>query len=363
MTMQRRGRRLAMGFVMAVAAAGAVAYAFGIGAPRDDGPPQKDMTVDAATRASLVDAAAAQLEQHYVFADKGRALAAQLRANLRSGQYDGISSAKAMAQRLTSDLLDLSKDKHMEVRYFEEPVSVRDPKSQTPDRQAEDERFHMIWMNGGFTNVGRLPGNLGYIDLHFFARPDIARPRIDAAMALVADSKALIVDLRHCEGGDPETVMLFADRLFDQRTHLNDIVPREGAIEARWAQPTKDPSYGGQRRIYLLTSADTISGCEDFAYALQANHRAMVLGEVTAGAANGGGPERIGEHFMMFVPSFRPINPITHANWEGTGVRPDEPSSADKAQKAAQRIALQTLLKTETYPDARQRIASALGDL
>lgn len=319
-----------------------------------------DGAVDAPTRATVVEAAAAQLEQHYVYADKGRVYAALLRDNLRSGRYDPVSGGVALAERLTQDLLAVAKDKHLEVRYFEDSV----PDTDTDTASTDKEQFQMRWMNGGFEKVERLPGNLGFIDLRVFARPNVAEPRIDAAMTLLADSKALIIDLRRCGGGDPETVMLLASRLFDQRTHLNDIYSREtDAIEERWTQLVSGAHYGQQRAIYLLTSADTASGCEDFAYALQANRRAVVIGDTTAGAANGGSPQRLSEHFMMFVPTFRPVNPITHGDWEGVGVKPDHAVPVKDAQMTAQKIALQMLIEAETNPDAMRRLTGALKDL
>lgn len=67
----------------------------------------------------------------------------------------------------------------------------------------------------------------------------------------------------------------------------------------------------------MLTSSETISGCEDLAYALKNAGRAMVIGEVTAGAAHAGSPKRLSEHFLRFVPSGRPVSPVTHTDWEG----------------------------------------------
>lgn len=58
---------------------------------------------------------------------------------------------------------------------------------------------------------------------------------------------------------------------------------------------------------------------------------------------NGGGV-RLSEHFGMFVPTGRAINPITKANWEGTGVKPDIEVAADMALNTAQLTALKKLI-------------------
>lgn len=57
-------------------------------------------------------------------------------------------------------------------------------------------------------------------------------------MAIVSDTRALIIDLRNCSGGDPETVMLLASYFFGTPTRLNDIYWRKGnRSEQRWTKP------------------------------------------------------------------------------------------------------------------------------
>ena len=327
------------------------------------GPPQQDMVIDAATRADVIERAAALLQARYVDADRGAALAAELRQRLKAGRYDDITSAEALARRLREDLAALSHDRHMEARYFAEPVPAGDDGGPSAGER-EHELFQMRWMNGGVEAVRRLPGNLGYIEIRSFARPPVASPRLAAAMALIAETKGLIVDLRRCEGGDPDTVLQAASYLYDDRTHLNDIFERyTGTTEQRWTGEVSGPRYGAARKLYVLTSRDTISGCEDFAYALQANHRAQIVGETTAGAANGGSPQRLGDHFMMFVPSFRPINAVTGKDWERVGVAPDHATSAGKALDVAQAELLHALLAVETDPQAQRKLRGALDEL
>ena len=46
---------------------------------------------------------------------------------------------------------------------------------------------------------------------------------------------------------------------------------------------------------------------------------------------------RINDHFMITVPFARPVNPVTHTNWEGVGVEPDVKVSAQEALTVALR--------------------------
>ncbi|KRB45843.1 hypothetical protein ASD82_05900 [Rhodanobacter sp. Root179] len=328
------------------------------------GPPQKDMTVDKAMRSEVVESIIANLNQSYVFPDKAAAIGKSLRAQLQHGDFDAITSADKLADKLTETLQHGSNDKHLEVRYFEHAIAQGDDQSDSAENKAaelaEGKRF-----NFGINGVDRLQGDIGYIDLHQFGRPAMVATRIAAAMTLMSDTGALIIDLRHCGGGDPESVMLFASYLYDKPTHLNDVYWRdENRTEQRWTTAiVPGPRYGQSRKVYLLTSSDTFSGCEDFAYALKNNQRATLIGETTGGGAHGGGPHRLTAHFMMFVPSGRPISPVTHTDWENVGVVPDVHSSAKKALDVAQVAALKALIAGEQDEDWRQRLQERLGEL
>lgn len=348
----------------ALALTGAGLVLFGMPGHAQSGPPQKDMTVDKAMRSEVVESIIANLNQSYVFPEKAAAMGKRLRAQLQHGDFDAITSADKLADTLTEALQRDSNDKHLEVRYFEHAIAQGDDQSDSAENKAAElaEGKHF---NFGINGVDRLKGDIGYIDLHQFGRPGMVATRIAAAMTLMSDTGALIIDLRHCGGGDPESVMLFASYLYDKPTHLNDVYWRdENRTEQRWTTATiAGPRYGEARKLYLLTSSDTFSGCEDFAYALKNNKRAILVGETTGGGAHGGGPHRLDAHFMMFVPSGRPISPVTHTDWEDVGVVPDVQTSAKKALDVAQVAALKELIAGEKDADWRQRLQERLHDL
>jgi C-terminal processing protease CtpA/Prc len=132
-----------------------------------------------------------------------------------------------------------------------------------------------------------------------------------------------------------------------ERTLINELHWREGGktrVEQSWT-----PGWVPGRRyldkpVYLLTSRRTFSGAEEFAYDLQVLKRATVVGETTGGGANPGGDVRLDEHFGVFLPTGRAVNPTTRTNWEGTGVLPDVPTSSANALVVARQTALERLL-------------------
>jgi len=131
-----------------------------------------------------------------------------------------------------------------------------------------------------------------------------------------------------------------------------------------WTSDVVDgPRYGSTRKVYLVTSHDTFSAGEDFSYALKNLKRATLVGETTGGGAHPGQPRRLAEHFAAFVPSGRSISPITHTDWEGTGVSPDIQASADDALDVAHRLALKDALAVETDPEIRESLTECIDEV
>ncbi|MDE1150371.1 MAG: S41 family peptidase [Azospirillaceae bacterium] len=343
--------------------AGFAAYRLGLG---PFAPFQADMAIDRAARTAVIDGAVAAIERYYVFPEKAAQMAQHLATRMAQGDFDAITSAEKLAQVLTDSLQKDTGDAHLTVRYFEKPIAELPPgQDQTPEEKAEEESTQKR-LNYGFQTVSRLKSNIGYIDLRAFGRPAQAAAKIAGAMALVSDTRALIIDLRECEGGDPDTVMLFASYLFDAPTHLNDIYWRdENRIEERWTRASvSGTKYGSTRRVYVLTGENTFSAAEDFAYALKANRRAIIVGTSTqGGGAHPGQPRRINAHFMIFVPTGRAINPVTQTNWQETGVLPDLPSSESKALDVAQIEILKEVMASDPDPRARQAAKERIADL
>ncbi|MGH9842298.1 MAG: serine hydrolase, partial [Blastocatellia bacterium] len=88
-----------------------------------------------------------------------------------------------------------------------------------PDQQ----RLMAAKRNYGFEKVERMSGNIGYLDLRGFEPAGAANETATAAMNFLANTDALIFDLRRNGGGSPEMIAFLSSYLFDKRTHLNDM--------------------------------------------------------------------------------------------------------------------------------------------
>ena len=166
-------------------------------------------------------------------------------------------------------------------------------------KSASDSSHISASINFGFEKVERLKGNVGYIDLRGFTPAEFSAETIVAAMNFVANTDALIFDLRQNGGGDPATVALLSSYLFGpEPVHLNSLYWREGDTTHQWWTLPFVPGkrYAG-KDVYVLTSKRTFSAAEEFTYNLKNLKRATIIGETTGGGAHPGGPRRINEHF------------------------------------------------------------------
>jgi C-terminal processing protease CtpA/Prc len=113
--------------------------------------------------------------------------------------------------------------------------------------------------------------------------------------------------------------------------------------------------------VYVLTSAFTFSAGEEFAYNLQAQGRATLIGETTRGGAHPTQEFTLSATMEISVPYARSINPVTGTNWEGTGVVPDIAVPATEALDLAYRKALEQVANTSSSPTVRAEAKDALA--
>jgi hypothetical protein len=287
-------------------------------------------------RKALIDAISKALSEGYVYPDKVPAIVAKLRSVERTGKYASLDQ-KALADTMSADIHSVVQDAHLAVRYSPSALPADRPNHEptAAERAERDAVFKSV--NYGVRKVEILDGNVGYLKIEGFLDAGKTAPIIDAAMCFLANADGIIIDLRGNRGGSPETVALVASYLVPPKTHLNDIYLREGNLTKQfWTDSIADDRrIGDQVPVYLLTDRKTASAGEELAYDLQQLKRATLVGEPTWGGANPGGTVRLSDHFGIFVPGGRAINPITKTNWEGRGVQPDVAVPGDQALQKA----------------------------
>ncbi|MCB1025083.1 MAG: hypothetical protein KDB79_11870, partial [Acidobacteria bacterium] len=182
-----------------------------------------------------------------------------------------------------------------------------------------------------------------------------------AALNYIAGADALIIDLRFNGGSMNENAIPFiCSYFFEKPVHLNSIYWRPGNFTRQfWTYAVVPGKRFLNKPIYVLTSNRTFSGAEEITYDLKNLKRATIVGEATGGGAHGGGDKRINDHFSVWIPLGRAINPITRTNWEGTGVSPDVEIVTNKALYKAQLMILAEQQKAAASEQMRSELKNA----
>ena len=286
------------------------------------------------------------MDSIYVFPETAKEAIAYVKEQQQKGVYEKIDVPYEFADAVTRDLRAVTHDLHINMRY--DPAGIEKEQKQAAGEEAgmtQEERLAME--NYGFREVKILPGNVGYLDLRFFYTPEAAGETAIAAMNLLANTDAIIFDLRRNGGGNPEMIQLLQSYLFEQEpVHLNNFYFRPTDENTQtWTLPYVPGKRNPNADVYVLTSNRTFSAGEEFTYDLKNLDRATIVGEKTGGGANPGSTHNVTDKFMIFIPNGRAINPVSGTNWEGKGIAPDVAVDEDKALDTAHLMAVEKLLK------------------
>ncbi|HEX4738505.1 MAG TPA: S41 family peptidase [Allosphingosinicella sp.] len=316
--------------------------------PAPTGPADVLVTKDEARQTATE--LAQKLEDTYVFPDVAHRYAEMLRANAASGAYDGFTSGRALAERLTLDLRAVSPDAHLRVhtgapmRPMRRVVAAGDsaaaPRPVFPWKPIEEAR----WLAPG----------IAYIRFNVFPGDPETVAAARQFMVDHADAKVIIFDNRTHHGGGlaemnamfpylfgkPATLVTMDTRASVDRSghgpddhEMERLVSGPAGVVRRehYVLPGKTEKRLFNAKVFVLTSGATASAAEHMTLALKHTHRATIVGETTAGAGHYGGEEAIGDKFGVFIPVGRSFDPDTGKDWEGGGIAPDVAVPADQA--------------------------------
>ena len=302
------------------------------------------------TRGKAINDIAEMIEDVYLFSDIAQDMADMLRENLARNAY-ALGDANEVADKLTRDLQAMSKDKHIRVEYDPQWIASQHNDLSVADslQQLQEDERERREENYGFERIEILEGNIGYLKITRLHPAEFGGETAAAAMSFVSNTKAIIIDLRACRGGSTTMNDLLASYFFDTTpVHLYDFEMSHGkSEEGGWTYPHVPGKRLPETPLYILVSSESYSAPEAFAYTMQALKRATLVGERTQGAAHVTFPYIATNDFVVWIPSGRPINPITGTNFEGIGVHPDVKVPREKALLTAQLAVFKELAKKD----------------
>ena len=167
----------------------------------------------------------------------------------------------------------------------------------------------------GFTNSGSL--HIGYLRLADLASDGTARGLRSAVERLdAAGAEALVLDLRGNPGGRLVTMMQAAG-VFTSGFLWRAVMS--------WTFPLPYPAIGetlSDLPLVVLIDGGVNSAAEGLAGALQANGRAFLVGETTAGNVEAVLPFCLRDGSQAWIAT-GVLAPLLGPTWEGRGVEPD----------------------------------------
>jgi hypothetical protein len=286
------------------------------------------------------------LKQHYHFKDQLDNVITRIDKNWHAGHYSSFNTREAFTNELSKNLKDVAKDNHLNFFYTTADIAKENAKGPQMPWGLMNSKF----LNNGLNKVEILAGDVGYMRIQAFGWMDEIAP---AAFKFLADTKALIIDLRG-NGGGMLSNLVASYLLPEDSIHLITIYWNNKTDSIFTHLKLNGPRYL-DKPVYLLTDKGTFSSAEEFTYDLQALKRVTVVGESTGGGANPGGLVPIytfgdSSRLDMFVSMAHVENAVTKSNWEGKGVQPDIPSKSDEALTIAHSLAVDTLIQQEKNP-------------
>jgi retinol-binding protein 3 len=248
---------------------------------------QNDGIIDSRAKKEIVYKLASIMENKYLDANVGEEMSKHIVNNYNNGEYKSLISVRSFCTRLTSDLRYICNDKHVWVFHSpEEAYEVKAYHKLLPEDEImkiEKQIFNIERKdNFGYSKIEILEGNVGLLQLDYFASPDIFNKKLAAAMLFLENTDAIILDFRKNPGGEGSS-LLSSYFLPPEKTYLGRINCRDTSQNIEIYSNTELP---GKRMIdkdlYILTSNEvTFSAAEGVAYELKHLNRAVIIGETT----------------------------------------------------------------------------------
>jgi hypothetical protein len=286
---------------------------------------------DPAYKNGVLEKIAVLVESKYVLADKAKGFADEFKAKCAAGAYNALTEPKELAEKVTADLIAITRDKHLNFRVM---VSSDVGEKASGSLHHPVRYFRMrAKENAGFYKLEWIEQRIGYVDLRRFYSFDQAKEMAVAAMKFLANAQAIIIDVRENGGGSGDYLSSY---FLPYPTQLSGSFSRQtGTLTESWTRRDIGMEPRLDVPVFVLTGPNTFSASEAFAYDMQSRKRATLVGEPTKGGAHSVDVFGIDDQFEFYISTERAVSPVTGGNWEGTGVIPDIRVPAAAAVDAA----------------------------
>lgn len=264
---------------------------------------------------------AKQIAANYIYPEKGGQIASHLQTANFKGDFNKATTWKEFDELVTNELKKFSDDEHLYVRN--DANVVKDLKKANNNDGVRGRVSSESPAGGSMIQESKvLDGNIGYLKMPVININKNNVQELYDAMKKMQGTKALIIDLRDNGGGGSEMGPVLETFFLPAGTPTLQFTTRDGSSTTdstvTWLQEKR---Y--DRPVFVLINKKTASAAEAFAFVLQENRRARIVGERSAGAAYMNSWYAIDDENFVSVSTAAPSLPGNDISWESKGVQPD----------------------------------------
>ncbi|MBO3697267.1 S41 family peptidase [Roseivirga sp. E12] len=314
------------------------------------------------------------IQKNYVLQDSVSLIAKGLKEIEKSKGFKEGHTPSQFSTYLTTVLRSITKDAHfavlqdadmfrMALALQQGPSDGNTPSMSFGGRNLNDHRKNFF-----FTKLEVLNGNVGYLKIEQIPSLESGKPTVDAAMAFLQNTDALIIDLRSNPGGVGGFIPYLMSYFFPEEKEL--LYSREYMAWDSISHHHTHESLGSKRYlgkpVHLLINRYTGSAATNMAYTMKSFDKATLVGQNTGAGYRGAHSASIyplADDFVGLVPIGRVVNAKTKTNWRANGVDPDIETPAEDALNVAYENLLQSLLGSIDDTKALDEIKKAIEEL
>jgi hypothetical protein len=280
-------------------------------------------SLDAETHRQVLVEVADVIRDNYAEPLVGQAIADKIMTHVERGGADSATDAQRLVTEVMGVIRSMVADRHFQ---FSDRLAERADSDASPHRSRSKH---------GLRTVRMLEGQTAYFEFDGFPGDDESLKAVTKTIQEQPDMRAVVFDLRDNNGGAGDMVVLLCNHLLDAGQLLYTFAGRSDDAPTEVTSSACDRHFGTAIPVYILTSENTLSAAEAFAYILQDLGRAVVVGERTAGMANPSRTFTVAGRFDLTVPFLIIRYGKSGGTFAGVGVVPDVEVSAESALEAA----------------------------